>query len=163
VANSAKSSKSRRRDPRGGSAAAAQHLLPHRWKPGQSGNPNGAPTKARRMSDEIRAILDMEIPPTVLYKLNKHLKKKKLQELESGVTFRQAVAFQLIVKGMGGDVTALREVGDRDEGRPTQRVEVESKEDRDITIRIIEENQRDPSRRIIDVDGENVASEGLLQ
>lgn len=128
--------KALRRDGRGGSAAAARHLTP--WKKGQSGNPNKI-SSGRRMSDEIRALLDTEIPDFILAQFNVVRKRDRVDLLAPGTTFRQAVAARLVLLAIDGSVAAIREVADRDEGRPAQHLDVTAGETREITIRIIEE------------------------
>ena len=72
------------------------------FQPGQSGNPGGRPKKLP-LSDAIR------------------------EELErcgkSGVTNDRAIAQQLIEMALDGNLEAMREIADRTEGKPRQRIE----------------------------------------
>jgi hypothetical protein len=75
-----------------------------RFKPGQSGNPSGR-AKNCVLSDMLDAIGN-EIEP------------------KSGKTFFQLAAEALLNKAFHGDIGAFRELADRVEGKPRQRVEV---------------------------------------
>lgn len=125
-----------RRDARGGSPGAAKHLI--KWKKGQTGNPNGSSRKMR-IGGEIRALLDSEIPEYILNQFNVVRKRNHANLLPKGTTFRQAVAARLVLMAIDGNVMAIREVCDRDEGRPAQHLDVTGNETREITIRIVEE------------------------
>jgi len=75
-----------------------------RFKPGQSGNPSGR-AKNCVLSDMLEAIGN-EIDP------------------KTGETFFQVAAEALLAKAFRGDIGAFRELADRVEGKPRQRVEV---------------------------------------
>lgn len=72
------------------------------FKPGQSGNPNGRPVE-RPWRDAIRAILAEKDPKT---------QRRKLL----------SAANALVDQAMAGDTAALREVGDRIDGKPPQSI-----------------------------------------
>lgn len=77
-----------------------------RFKKGQSGNPKGRPRSAV-ISDTLRARL-AEAPPG---------------EQDADVrTYADAIARALIDKALTGDVAAIKEVGDRTEGKARQAV-----------------------------------------
>ncbi len=73
------------------------------FKPGQSGNPNGRPKKAL-LSDALR---------------------RQLAEAVQGApekTIAEHIARALIREAVAGNVQAIREVGDRTEGKPAQAI-----------------------------------------
>jgi hypothetical protein len=73
------------------------------FKPGQSGNPAGRPKKAL-LSDALR---------------------RQLAEAVQGApekTIAEHIARALIREAVGGNVQAIREVGDRTEGKPAQAI-----------------------------------------
>lgn len=128
----------------GGPRSQTRHLVP--WRPGKSDNPAGR----RRISDEIRAVLDSEIPDGILFAINQARIKKKEPALAPGTTFREAVAARLVIRALDGDVSAIREVADRDEGRPAQRINVNASESKEIVIRVVEE--RAEERDLVEVE-----------
>ena len=71
----------------------------HRWKPGQSGNPGGRP-KTAALSQACRAVLDKIVPGD---------REKR--------TYAQAIAERLADLAVKGHLGAVRELGDRTEGR----------------------------------------------
>ena len=75
-----------------------------RFKPGQSGNPTGR-SKSCVLTDMLDAICQ-EIEP------------------ESKKSYGQLAAEALLSKVFGGDVSAFRELCDRVEGKPRQRMEI---------------------------------------
>jgi hypothetical protein len=73
------------------------------FKPGQSGNPAGRPKKAL-LSDALR---------------------RQLAEAMQGApekTIAEVIARALIREAVAGNVQAIREVGDRSEGKPAQAI-----------------------------------------
>jgi hypothetical protein len=73
------------------------------FKPGQSGNPNGRPKKAL-LSDALRRQLAIALPGM------------------SERTQAEAIAAALISEAIAGNVQAIREVGDRTEGKAAQAI-----------------------------------------
>lgn len=77
---------------------------PHAFKPGQSGNPAGRP-KSAILSDAYR---------------------RKLAEVDESDpdkrTYAEVIADQMILKAKEGDVSAIREIADRVEGKARQTV-----------------------------------------
>ncbi len=76
------------------------------FKPGQSGNPAGRPKKAL-LSDALRRQL-AEAHPNAPEK-----------------TIAETIARSLIREAIAGNVQAIREVGDRSEGRPAQALAID--------------------------------------
>jgi Family of unknown function (DUF5681) len=77
-----------------------------RWKPGQSGNPAGRPKGSGRLSKAL-CVLMLEPYP----------------DDPRGRTYAEVVAESLAKAAVSGDVSAIRELGDRTEGKATQRIE----------------------------------------
>ncbi len=73
------------------------------FKPGQSGNPAGRPKKAL-LSDALRRQLAIAAPGM----------PEKTQA--------ETIAAALIAEAIAGNVQAIREVGDRTEGKPAQAI-----------------------------------------
>jgi hypothetical protein len=78
------------------------------FKPGQSGNPSGR-NGQKPISDALKALLSRNPGKT----------------LEQTVcdTNAQLIAFNMMVKALGGDKDTIKEVIDRTEGKPAQSVE----------------------------------------
>jgi len=76
-------------------AGDPSNLLPFRWAPGQSGNPNGSSEK-RRQARRLRQALDMiladEVPPFLAGRLDPQL----LECCPPGMTFAELVALRLV-------------------------------------------------------------------
>jgi hypothetical protein len=81
---------------------------PHAFQPGQSGNPNGRP-KRTKLSEALLVKLAEDSPDA------------------GEATVAEAVADALIKRALIGDVQAIREIGDRTEGRPKQAVELDAR------------------------------------
>jgi len=95
-----------------------------RFKPGQSGNPKGRP-KSITLSEAYR----------------RELAKVDPNDSE-GRSFAEVLAEQMIVKARGGDVSALRELGDRTEGKARQSISL-SMEKREQLERAVDGIMRD--------------------
>ena len=85
----------------------AEHLRPHRWKPGQSGNPGGRPK-----GESVTATL-----------------RRMLQQEHNGKTIQEILAERVIKEAISGKFQFAKELRDRLEGRPAQKVEVAAAED----------------------------------
>jgi uncharacterized protein DUF5681 len=79
----------------------------HRWKPGQSGNPGGRP-KTGALAKACRDLLERQVPGD-----------------SAGRTYAQAIAERLADLSLKGHLSAIRELGDRAEGRAGQLLNVE--------------------------------------
>lgn len=80
---------------------------PNRWKPGQSGNPKGAPKRTLRISDYIQKELKKAIA--------KGDKRK----------YVQLMAESLVKRAIKGDPTAMRLVLNYIDGMPKQKIELQ--------------------------------------
>jgi hypothetical protein len=88
---------------------SADHLVPYRWQPGQSGNPGGRP-KGRSLTSIFRELLDLEIDP------------RSGLTLADGKRVADVVAERFMLGLLTGSLTGpqvrfMRELLDRLEGR----------------------------------------------
>ena len=79
-----------------------------RFKPGQSGNPNGRP-KLAPLSHACRELLAALIPDD-----------------PQGRTYAEAIAQTLATRALKGDIRAAQEMADRAEGKPRQSIEIQN-------------------------------------
>jgi len=101
---------------------SAANLKPYQFSKGQSGNPGGRPRRAP-LTDLYRQLCDCPIPESLRTKLNRAWKANGFAKLPRGATFAEAVALRLVMKALSGDIRAIRELGDRTEGKPIGRTE----------------------------------------
>ncbi len=85
------------------------------WKPGQSGNPKGRPTKGKAISEEMRRLLQGQAPGT---------KQTNLAVLVA----------KLVEMALAGQLDAIKYICDRLEGRPPQAVELSGDKARPLHI-----------------------------
>jgi len=79
-----------------------------RFRPGQSGNPSGRPI-------------------SIINFINRELKKKvKIDGTGETIKKAEAVAKRLVQMAYNGDVTAIKELIDRTEGKAAQRIELDA-------------------------------------
>lgn len=81
-----------------------------KFKPGQSGNPNGRPKGARSLSTILREMLEEEIDVNI-------------DGVKSRKQFQEVIIRKLLKKANDGDIRAIVEVFDRVEGKPKQEVD----------------------------------------
>ncbi len=93
------------------------------FMPGRSGNPNGRP-KSRPLTEGLTLLLERKLAPEHLQVLTHRLGPG----LSARATYGDAMALLMVQVALGldhrGSIEAFREIADRVEGRPTQRVEV---------------------------------------
>jgi len=89
-----------------------ENIVPHQYKPGQTGNPNGRP----RMPDIKEALI------------------KILNDEKDGWTALEAILAALRKKALKGDVRAAQELLDRAYGKSTQIIETTTKDPLQIKI-----------------------------
>jgi hypothetical protein len=87
---------------------------PASWKKGQSGNPKGAPKKPWRWAEVIR---------TVAERMDK-----------SGKEYKVAIAEALLKEALKGNVAAIKEIGDRIDGKAKQAIEMTGTDKEPIDI-----------------------------
>lgn len=91
----------------------ADHLKPHWFKPGKSGNPLGRP-KRKTITEAIFDELVKEVPKEILDKMP-HLK---------GVTQLEFIATVAVTKAMKGDFKFMKEIIDRVDGKVPWKAEI---------------------------------------
>jgi hypothetical protein len=79
----------------------------HRWLPGQSGNPGGRP-RTGALTKACRELMEQTVPGD-----------------PAGRTYAQAIAERLADLSLKGHLSAIRELGDRAEGRAGQLLSLE--------------------------------------
>lgn len=84
----------------------------NKFRPGVSGNPKGAPAKKMNLWTYVRKYAEM--PPKVLQAMPL-----------TDMTAAQITARGYVLQMMKGDWQRIKEALDRDDGRPTDRVEIE--------------------------------------
>jgi hypothetical protein len=86
----------------------APWLDPHRFKPGQSGNPSGRPKK-KPLTEAYEALMKQPIPGD-----------------PQGRTFAEAIAYSMATEAIKGKakVQAANEIADRIEGKPDSKTEL---------------------------------------
>ncbi len=93
------------------------------FMPGRSGNPNGRP-KTRPLTDRFTTLLERKMAPEHLQALTHRLGPG----LPAHATYGDAMVLLMVLVTLGldhrGSIEAFREIADRVEGRPTQRVEM---------------------------------------
>jgi hypothetical protein len=85
---------------------APGNKLGNRFKPGETGNPAGRP-KRTKLTDALTAKLAENAPGA------------------SEETIAERIAQALINEALNGNVQAIREIGDRTEGKPRQALEID--------------------------------------
>ena len=95
--------------------------LPHLFKSGESGNPNGRPKRGHALSEQLRKMMaakEIKIEVTIK-SLDKKMVVKKW-ELKSSHDFNTIICMALIEKAVNGDVYAFNTIADRLEGKAVQ-------------------------------------------
>jgi hypothetical protein len=89
-------------------------VVPFRWKPGQSGNPNGRPKK-EPITERYRQALEIKLPDEIRITLG----------MRKGSTVGDALARKMVIKAINGSIDAAREITDRVEGKAPQAIRFE--------------------------------------
>ena len=87
----------------------------------------GRPPKGNAWADVLNELLDSS---KLTLSMTFQDGKQKFMECDvgDGRTIKQAIGVALITKAIRGDVTAIRELADRTEGRPAQMLEIQQEE-----------------------------------
>jgi len=94
------------------------NVVPHQYKPGQSGNPGGSPKK-QPVTDYLIDQLDQPLPDSMKEKLSPIF----VEVYGTEATFGQLLAFKLVAQGLKGDMQAAKEILDRVEGKVAKKVD----------------------------------------
>jgi|GEM_PF-1549011 len=94
----------------------------NRFAPGESGNPNGRPAGSKNLSTILREMLQQIAPEAVIdARFVKEFCKGKKQ-----ITVADALAARLLMAAIvEGEGWAIREIGDRTEGKPAQKIDLD--------------------------------------
>jgi hypothetical protein len=101
-----------------GNNSGVANIVPHQFRPGQSGNPGGRPKK-QPITDYLIDQLDQPIPEAMKAKLPPIF----VEVYGTEATFGQVLAFKLVAQGLKGDMQAAKEILDRVEGKVTKHLE----------------------------------------
>jgi hypothetical protein len=105
------------------------------WKPGQSGNPKGAPKRGESWAETIKKIGELDGPEIASLWDTQH---KEFAKLPEGITMKQLVVMTvyaaLLREPSPGN---WRELMERADGKVKDQVELSGDEEKPITIRIV--------------------------
>jgi hypothetical protein len=111
-------------------------------KPGEVRNRLGVNRK-RPFSDRYFAIAEEVMPEKLLKAFNKEAGSELLKP---GATWGDADAYGQFLQATKGNVNAAREVADRVEGKPPQRLEITGPEKKIVTIRLVDDRRKNPNQ-----------------
>jgi len=94
----------------------------HFTKGNQVSKGKGRPPKGSAWADILNELLDSSVLDIMMTFPDGERKRLKC-EIGEEKTFRMAVGVALITKAIKGDVSAIRELCDRTEGKPAQKLE----------------------------------------
>lgn len=94
----------------------AENILPHRFKPGESGNPGGRPKGSRNVQTVIQEALFSDVDWT------------DIEGKPARLACIDAIVIEQMRKAMAGDTAAFNAVMDRGYGKPCQALEVNKDE-----------------------------------
>ena len=114
-----------------GNARKVENLIPHQFKPGESGNPAGRP-KRLPVTDFITEQLEKPIPAT----MRAQLPALFTEVYGENATFGQMLAYKVIAQAAKGDIQAMNTVLDRVEGKVRQNVGVSGENSGPVEFRL---------------------------
>lgn len=88
-------------------------ITKYSWKPGQSGNPKGRPPGARNITTNLKELLELEIETV-----------DPLTDEKIVMPVAAILNARLVRSALDGSEKAIREIYDRIEGRPKQKLDV---------------------------------------
>jgi hypothetical protein len=112
-----------------------ENILPHRWKPGQPGNPNGS-SERQRVTTKLRKLID----------------EKELDGLLATTWLAAAVGDDALLKGRKPSYVFFRELLDRLEGKLPEKIQAEVASMDHVVFEKID-NPRDRGLPPLDGDG----------
>jgi len=98
----------------------AEHLIPHQFQPGQSGNPNGRPPGRLNYNTQMDLALQRLAQEYVKKYNSRHKKKIRIEDVD----IEGDIFLQLANKARAGDQKAIDSFLDRRHGKATQPVAV---------------------------------------
>jgi hypothetical protein len=109
-----------------------ENIIPHQYKPGESGNPGGRPKKLP-ITDHMTEQLGRCIPETMRAKLPAGFADLYGEQ----ACLAELIAFRLILEAAQGNLKALAAVLDRVEGKPTQGIGGSGKAEEPVVFRLV--------------------------
>jgi len=104
-----------------------ENIEQHKFKPGESGNPNGRPKGARNRSTLVREWLEVK-------QKEKNPLTGQVEELEQ----QDLITLALIKKAKKGDVQAYKELMDSAHGKIEQKTDITSKGQKLFQVNILD-------------------------
>ena len=99
-----------------------KNIEKHKYKKGQSGNPNGRPKGKKSLSTLLKKYLKARIDFRNPIKQNKEDKK----------AISDIIAMRLLFKAINGDIVAIKEIMDRTEGKVLDKRELTGANGKDL-------------------------------
>ena len=88
-----------------------ENIEPHKFKEGESGNPNGRPKGTKNLSTILKAMLEEDVEVVI------DGKKERRQ-------FQEVIIRKLLKKANDGEIRAIIEIFDRTEGKAKQEIDL---------------------------------------
>lgn len=107
-----------------------ENIEQHKWKAGQSGNPEGRPKGSRNRATLVREWLEVK-------QKEKNPLTGKIEELEQ----QDLITLALIKKAKKGDVQAYKELMDSAHGKIEQKTDITSKGQKLFEVNIVDGDQ----------------------
>lgn len=98
----------------------------HLWRKGQSGNPAGRKKKGNTFNDVLETMLNSKAVSVVITLPDG---STKTLSIKADAKLRHALSARLIMAGLSGDISAIREINDRLYGKPVQQVNAKVESD----------------------------------
>lgn len=131
--------------------ANEQNIIPHQFKPGQSGNPRGQSAKARqkkREKDEIerhltklfgtrraRQLIKDPLNAPMIDTMAQRATISELQQIAkdpASTAYEVTIAMSIINDAKNGKTTTIDKIAERLHGKPTQRMEITGRDGADF-------------------------------
>lgn len=109
-----------------------ENIEQHKFKPGESGNPNGRPKGSRNRSTLVREWLEVK-------QKEKNPLTGQVEELEQ----QDLITLALIKKAKKGDVQAYKELMDSAHGKIEQKTDITSKGQKLFQVNILDGDHKD--------------------
>lgn len=106
-----------------------ENIEPHKFQPGESGNPSGRPKGSRNRSTIVREWLEVK-------QKERNPLTGQTEELEQ----QDLMTLALIKKAREGDVQAYRELMDSAHGKIEQKTDITSKGQKIFEVKIVDDS-----------------------